>query len=289
MFMGPDNMGAWGIPADKNILIGAAPYVQAVFPAWAPPSQDVGGCCSQQTLNYFDQYSGKPMFTITFSAATADSFLYPFFGNTGSDKGTQELKGQFVEAALNNLLTMQTNLGNYLWIGAVGWGLLDFWTDGGGSTSRTNWGLVSLNDNPYDGKSDCAVTRTDPLGFATTAEATIPVWQASHAYAVDSTNGIYPTIQPTTGTLYLFRQLSGSGTSGGSEPTWSCAVPGTTTIADGSVTWTCLGTKASASCFGDSVDYVKQANSLWWAITPGTTGGSVSGGKTTSGGKAVRQ
>ena len=288
-----DTLGAWGVPPRKEVLQGAAPYSDVAYPAWAPPTQNGGSgipnCCAQETYDYFDQYFGKPLFTATFVAATADSFLYPFYGNVGSDKGTQERKGQFYLDAITDLFNITaTSSGSHDWIGAVGWGWLDFWTDGGGSTTRTNWGVISLNDNPYDGKSDCSVTRTAPEGFTTTAEANIPVWQANHAYAVDAGNGVYATIQPTSGTRYLFRQLAGSGTSSGSEPTW-CTTTGCTTN-DNGITWTNLGPKPSAVCFGNSIDYYKEANASWFGLdTSGAGGGGSSSGKVTITGTVVLQ
>ncbi len=286
-----DTEGAWGVPPRKEVLQGHAPYCSLAYPAWAPPGQNgesgIPNCCAQETYDYFDTYFGKPLFTATFVAATADSFLYPFYGNVGSDKGTQGLKGQFYYDTLNSLFTLSsTSGGNHDWLGAVGWGWLDFWTDGGGSTTRTNWGVISLNDNPYDGKSDCSLTRTSPEGFTTTVEANIPVWQANHAYAVDSGNGVYATIQPTSGTRYLFRQLTGSGTSGGSEPTWCTTTDCTTS--DNGITWTNLGPKPSSVCFGDSIDYYKGGNSLWYSIVPAdNSGGRVTSGKNRKTGKGI--
>lgn len=263
MFLGVDTTGAWGVPPAKEVLQGLAPYVDIVHPAWAPPTQSSN---AQATLNYFDQWAGKPMFTSTFIAATPDSFLYPYYGNTASDKGTQEKKGQFYHNTILDLINTRTALGNNVWIGANWWGLLDFWSDGTGSTSRTNWGLISSNDNPYDGKSSCSVSRRDPLGFATIPETSIPTWQAGRSYSVDAGNGIYPRIQPTRAPLGLYQMISGSGVSGNVEPQW-CTTAGCS-VNDNGITWQYLGPKSSAKCFGDAIDFVKQANALWWSLVP---------------------
>ena len=57
-----------------------------------------------------------------------------------------------------------------------------------------------------------------------------PTWQATHAYAT------YAVVTPTTFGGYTWRCTT-PGTSGGVEPVWPDPTLGTTTIVDGTVTW----------------------------------------------------
>lgn len=69
---------------------------------------------------------------------------------------------------------------------------------------------------------------------------TTTVWAATTAYTAGTSY-----VTPTTGALGQYFQCTASGTSGSTQPAWhtgaSLPVPGQTYAADGSVTWTCMG------------------------------------------------
>lgn len=159
MFFGADTEGTWGAPPRKEILQGAAPYVDGLFPA------SVG---TQANINYIAQAFGdKPFFIGTMIAATPDSVLYRYPGATAGvyDFPTQQQRGQTYLQQIQAILNVQAAAtSSFPIIGINWWGLVDFWNE------RIDWGLVSLNDNPYDGKSATKVARTDPWGYQTGGE-----------------------------------------------------------------------------------------------------------------------
>lgn len=261
MFLGVDAMGTYNAPARKQIIQGAAPYIDVAFPQYFPNSS---------LWNYHMTYLGdKPSIVFNTIAATADSALWAASGSypaqwtgsgyTGSyDFPAQEDRGKAYDYQINGLLNYMSPYGSYPVVGESFWGLTDFPSEAGG----INWGLVSLNDNPYDGKSACQTARTDLWGYATGAESVVPSWQAATTYATP--NGTSGRIQVSiSGTIYTFT-VSVSGTSGVLAPAWP-TVQGAM-VTDGTVTWVNTGLKSSARCFGDAIDYVKQVNSLWWLI-----------------------
>jgi len=248
MFFGADTEGTWGGPPRKEILQGASPYVDALFPNLVP---------NQASLNYITQYFGdKPILPFILYSSTGDSALYQYPPvNPGSyDFPSQESRGQMYQQGISTFLNYQSpTTGSFPMIGVNFWGLTDF------TSENINWGLVSLSDNPYDGKSSCQGARVDQWGYSAGGEAVLPSWQPGTAYAtLPSSNG---KIQVNIGgTLYTFMAIQG-GVSSTSTPLWPS--PLNATVVDGTVMWQNTGAKASANCFGDAIDYFKQANSLW--------------------------
>ena len=164
MYLGADTVGTWGVPARKEILVGAAPYVDALFTSWLIGLPDAA--TSNAIYQYLTKYLGdKPLMNFLTLRANPDSslFRYPFTPVYWAP--TQEQRGQMYSDAVNTMLTTQSYNGTYQWVGVNWWGLTDFWP-----SEKTDFGLLSLSDNAYDGKSAAITVRKDPWGFPTGGE-----------------------------------------------------------------------------------------------------------------------
>jgi hypothetical protein len=274
-YWGADAVGTWNAPARKEVLQGAAPYLDTLYTAALPITSQI---------DYQVQHFGDKPLVVggTYFSATPDSALFRYGAGSDLTAGwtNQEGHGQNYKSALNGFYDAHSTSGIYPFIGSSFWGLFDFWNE------KTNWGLISLSDNPYDGKSACQATRTDPWGYATGGEEVVPSWAAMTSYSTPG-NGPRSTIQVNiSGTLYYFRPTA-AGTSSGSPPAWPTTQ--SATVTDGTVTWQNLGIKAYASCYGDAVDYAKGANAYWYtsAAPPVPQGGKTIGGKNRKAGKGI--
>src|SRR5208283_1980235 len=140
------------------------------------PSQNSSG----QTPDYFMQtvYAQTGLTVITWyaEAANADSYWHDQCNSSGNNfvgpgnhlcnaqsdanYATQALRGQHYATDLNAIFNARGADGTYFDVGLNFWGLSD-----GSTAEHTNLGLVSNNDNAYDG--NCAVTGAsiDPFGF----------------------------------------------------------------------------------------------------------------------------
>jgi hypothetical protein len=116
------------------------------------------------------QYNSTPIPTYfgVYSSTPADS---QFKGqacqlNASLCFPTQNAKGQFYQ-----------NQAGYAWniVGADGYGFvvgLDYWQYTDNFSESGAYGLVSLNDNLYDGVESCGKSIKDPWGFTTAPEPT---------------------------------------------------------------------------------------------------------------------
>jgi hypothetical protein len=252
LYLGADTMGTWGVPARKEVILGAAPYVDGATFAWIPNIPDTA--TSSAIYQYVTRYLGdKPLINSSYLPANPDSALWRYPESGVSSYPTQEARGQEYLSITNSMLTAQSYNLTYQWVGNDLFGLTDLWSE------KLNWGMVSLSDNPYDGKSSCGKQRTDPWGYATGGEEQLPSWQPSTSYAPPPSPD--PIIQVAIGGANYIFQASTSGASGTAQPAWP-ATPGAS-VTDGTLTWTNVGLKTSSGCFGDEVDYLKQANAAW--------------------------
>jgi hypothetical protein len=150
MYLGPDVLGSWGAPSNRNVLKAAALYIDAMKMGGA------GTALSQSMLDFIYAYYGdKPFYIGEYRTANADSalFSYPDSGTFA----TQPLRGQnYLNTVTTYPAAAYTANGSRPYVGIVWWQYLD------NLGEKLNWGLVSLMDNAYDGKE--SVTGTGGVG-----------------------------------------------------------------------------------------------------------------------------
>lgn len=94
------------------------------------------------------------------------------------------------------------------------------------------WSDVVANELSATGYTANGTALTSEGISVTPANSFATTWAASTAYAVGF------IVRPTAGNGFLY-SCSVAGTSSGSQPTWPTVIG--TTVADGGVTWTCVG------------------------------------------------
>jgi hypothetical protein len=139
IFMGPTTLGTWSVPSNRNVLKAAAKSldVMAIGGGWP---------LSQAELDFIYKYFGdKPFYVGAYRTANSDSAFWRYQGGpndfpTQPDRGNDYLSvaGAFPTGAYS------AN-GSRPYVGVVWWQYLDNWGE------KSDWGLVSLSDNAYDG------------------------------------------------------------------------------------------------------------------------------------------
>ena len=162
LFFGPGVLGTWNGVADKNVLEAAAPYVDGI-------GTTIDYTRTQAELSYIATYLGdKPMIIWHGAHANADSALWRYANpddTSCNPCNTQTDRAAFYTNAVNSFLnTTNTVYNDYTIVGFRWWGYLDSWAQ------KENWGLVSLEDNPYDGVSAVVAPGADPWGYPTGGE-----------------------------------------------------------------------------------------------------------------------
>lgn len=149
LFLGPDSLGGWGAPPRAQILQAAAKYVDVL----SGPGQLEN---SQADTDFMGQYFGdKPILEGQYRAANADS---AWSSNTSTvdnigQFATQQARGSAYANDITALRTAAfTSNGSHPYVGEAWWQ----YTDNRGE--KTNWGLVSLLDNAYDGHESVSGT-----------------------------------------------------------------------------------------------------------------------------------
>jgi hypothetical protein len=153
MYMGPDAFGTWSALPRLSVLQGASPYVGMV-----EMTAGAGAPLTQAMLNDLAIYLAKPIWGAQFLHANVDS---PDQGNSMSgDYATQQAKGAAYYAGIQGFLSSTTTAGVNPFVGS----LLQNYADTP-SSENTNWGIVSLKDNAYDGHENVhgAVACSAPL------------------------------------------------------------------------------------------------------------------------------
>ena len=164
LYFGADTVGTWGVPPRKEVLAGAAPYTDGLFTTWYPDQPNLAtGLLMYQ---YITQYFGdKPLMNFMTMHATPDSLLSPYDESAQVvASATQAQRGQLWSSYVNSMVNTPSYNSSYQWVGISWWGLFDFWNE------KTDWGLISLSDNPYDGKSAAVSNGKDAWGYATGGE-----------------------------------------------------------------------------------------------------------------------
>jgi hypothetical protein len=162
LVFGPGVLGTWSGVADKSVLEAAAPYVDGI-------ATTIDYTRTQAELSYIATHLGdKPMIIWHGAHANADSALWRYANHVDTPCNpcnTQKDRAEFYTDAVNSFLnTTNTVYNDYTIVGFRWWGYLDSWAE------KENWGLVSLQDNPYDGVSAVVAPGTDPWGYPTGGE-----------------------------------------------------------------------------------------------------------------------
>jgi hypothetical protein len=145
MYLGPDAFGTWTSTPRKEVLQAASDTIDLAIMGGA-----AGYTLTQTMLDYMAQWYGRPFIDGVFLHANADS---PFSSSSlDSDYATQAARGAAYQSTVQSYLSSTTSSGVNPRVG-FGW-----WQYGDNSGERTNWGLVTLKDNAYDGHE--AVTST---------------------------------------------------------------------------------------------------------------------------------
>jgi hypothetical protein len=138
MFVGPDSAGTWSTPPAKEVLQAMATYC----PIAIMSTSEAYPTFSEEELDFVRTWYGKPYFTATFLHSQADS---PFSAHPmDGDFATQELRGASFYASIQSTLAIR-NGGVNPYLGSF------WWQYGDNAVEQTNWGLVTLKDNAYDG------------------------------------------------------------------------------------------------------------------------------------------
>ena len=117
--------------------------------------------------------------------------------------------------------------------------LHDLFTDGTGNPRTVQLWLGSSTT----GKQLRAVSNPGVDQVALSIEQLVPAWSAATAISVGA------KIRPTTTNNRIY-QAGGSGTTGGSQPTWPTTIGAT--VVDNDITWTCIA-------YEDTPDEIKLA------------------------------
>ncbi len=141
MYFGPDTLGTWGAPSNRNVLKAAAKYIDVV-------AMGGGWPLSQAMIDFMYTYYGdRPFYFGEFRTANADSAFFRYAASVPqTDFTTQGGRG----LDYSNTVKTYPNLaytanGSRPYVGILWWQYLDNWGE------KDDWGIVSLSDNAYDG------------------------------------------------------------------------------------------------------------------------------------------
>jgi hypothetical protein len=156
-------VGGWGAPARKEVIQESAKYLdlpQMTVPEYCP------SCNTQAEIDFIEQYLGnRPWITWEGFYANPDSSesQHLLSDNIAT---TQAARGAAYQQVITSLLNAKDSAtGTYHVVGFYWWDMWDM--DGEGR----NWGLMSVNDNPYDGCSaTIAGCGIDKWGYRTGGE-----------------------------------------------------------------------------------------------------------------------
>jgi hypothetical protein len=119
----------------------------------------------QAALDLTVRYLGdKPIITWEGNTANPDSALSPFPNTKFRGVNRQEDRGRWYNERVKFLFNARSTSGTHSIAGLKFWDLYDSWAE------KSNWGLVSFRDNPYDGKAAIRATGKDAWGYPTGGE-----------------------------------------------------------------------------------------------------------------------
>jgi agarase len=152
--VGPTVFGSWGKPPRKQVLQAAGKYLDVVRTSIGEPDL-------QKKIDFMVKHLGREIPIILWFGFTAnsDSALYSYKSVNPSDAKTQVQRGQKYEEKLKKIFTTKSSNGTYLVTGIQLWAWTDHWGE------KSNWGLVTIRDNAYDGVEAVKELKTDQDGF----------------------------------------------------------------------------------------------------------------------------
>jgi hypothetical protein len=137
MYLGPDTLGTWTSVPSKETLQAASTTVDMAEMGFA-----AGYTLTQPMLNFVATYYGRPILGMLFMTADADSQWGAGAGGDG-DFATQTARGAAYVSSVQSMLSGTSTSGFNPYIGFLWQQYVD--------SEGTNWGLVTLKDNAYDG------------------------------------------------------------------------------------------------------------------------------------------
>ena len=160
LIFGPMCLGATGGFAIPQVLQAFADAGISVIQMGADLRGDMSGAKAA-----YDQL-GKPVYLWYSVSANADSALYAYPNHLQVlDLPTQTARAQQYAADLQTFFNAQGNNRDKYILGIDWWSLTD-----GNAWEKSNWGLITRNDNAYDGKEAVRRAGTDSAGFHTGGE-----------------------------------------------------------------------------------------------------------------------
>lgn len=248
--------------------------------AKAPILKAAGQVLDVMILNYGNQltqsqldtlwagYGDRPIYDSFYVTANLDS-ANATVPDVSPHYLTQEAKGRAYYSRMQSALDKTyAATGSHPYVGMGVWSYVDM-NDGNGY----RFGLVTSNDNAYDGYEDTPLSKncSTPLQtYTCVAESTftIPIWHASSSVPG---NAYIHVVSNIGGTYYIFENTNG-GTTGGSQPNWAsnCPAPGDT-CSDNGVIWNNMGVwtkSANPSDYGNAITGISQGNTLWLSVSP---------------------
>jgi len=147
IYFGANGVGSWGTPARAAILQAVGAFTDVII-------ADGRIATSQPMTDYMRQNDNdKPFLVSWYLSANPDS-SWSGRSSTGTDFPTQAARGQAWYNNVTTALATTTSSGERMVIGVDWWQFID------NSGEKTNYGLVSLHDNAYDGHEDVSSTVT---------------------------------------------------------------------------------------------------------------------------------
>ncbi len=189
-------IGGWGAPPRKEVLTEAAKYVD-IFTLEEIPPYPCSNCIDAQArINFTAQYGGdKPWINWQGFLAQSDSYMAGMMpsGYSGTPAfTTQAARGTAYQNMVSTFLNAADDNGTYHIVGFEWWGMYDM------ISQQANWGLLTPNDNAYDGRAAIVAKGTDQWGYPTGGEA------ANYGDFIDS-------VQSANSSIYS-RLIAGSAT-----------------------------------------------------------------------------
>jgi hypothetical protein len=262
MYVGHDAVNG-NLPPHGPILKAAGQVVDVLTTGYRQPY-------SQTALDYiYASYGDRPIFDSFYATTNLDS---PAMSATKPDTlphyHSQEEKGRAYYTRMRATLNAAYSAnGSHPYVGMGVWSYLDM-NDGSGY----RWGLVTRNDNAYDGHEAAPGSKpcSPPLSaYTCVAETpyTIPTWQPGIYLLGPDDNRWYHVIANVGGAYYIFETTKG-GSTGRVQPTWCSNL--NCTVADGGQTWKNIGVWSKAANpgnYGDAITQIRIANAMWLNVT----------------------